>query len=169
MTTIPHVFTNFDYSAELWITHNFTNTQIVELADQSEWTDPETGRLQFDRLGFAQAVERKVLAARNAAQSTQPESAQVSTEQAGDAWISVEDRLPKPYEEVIVWPHPTDYCMTAEFYGRSASGRPVWKYGEYENGWGHSNVEITAPVTHWQPKPAAPSPNNSPVGGKGEQ
>lgn len=72
-------------------------------------------------------------------------------------WISVDERLPARYEEVIVWPHPTDYCMTAELYGESASGRPVWKYGEYITGFGHEVNEITSPVTHWMPLPAAPS------------
>lgn len=75
-----------------------------------------------------------------------------------DDWISVDDRLPPKYEEVIVWPHPTDYCMTAELWGENASGNPVWKYGEYVNQWGHENVEITwGPITHWRNKLPAPS------------
>lgn len=75
-----------------------------------------------------------------------------------DDWISVEDRLPPKYEEVIVWPHPTDYCMTAELYGENASGRPLWKYGQYVHGHGHEDIEITwGPISHWKPMPVAPS------------
>lgn len=76
-------------------------------------------------------------------------------------WISVNERLPSKYTEVMVWPHPSDYCLTAELYGESASGNPVWKYGEYTNGWGHENIEITRPVTHWMPLPQPPKADDA--------
>lgn len=72
-------------------------------------------------------------------------------------WISVAERLPAKHAEVIVFPYPSDYCMTAEMQGESASGNPIWKYGEYTNGWGHEWVELTRPVTHWMPYPDDPS------------
>jgi hypothetical protein len=37
-----------------------TVEQVVDLADEVEYEDPETGRKCFDRLGFAKAVERNV-------------------------------------------------------------------------------------------------------------
>lgn len=39
-----------------------TVEQVVELIDGSEYEDPESGNKCFDRLGFAKAVERKVIA-----------------------------------------------------------------------------------------------------------
>lgn len=36
--------------------------KIIELAEQNEFENPETGRIGFDRLGFAQSVEREVVA-----------------------------------------------------------------------------------------------------------
>ena len=67
--------------------------------------------------------------------------------EAASKWISVEDRLPNKYEEVLVWPNPTDYCNTAQLYGDK------WKYVEYSI-WGVEHVGCQ--VTHWQPLPAAP-------------
>lgn len=72
-------------------------------------------------------------------------------------WIRCSDRLPRQWHEVIVWPHPTEYCMTAEVVGTSASGNPVWVYGEYVTGFGHESTEMTQKVTHWMEKPQAPT------------
>lgn len=91
-------------------------------------------------------------AARSAAQSTAP----VSTEQAGDAWISVEDRLPKN-EELPNGDWPSVLCL--------------WKEGELDAGLVQVMVSNTAyfcknveKFTHWMELPSLPSPNNSPVG-----
>lgn len=70
---------------------------------------------------------------------------------AMSAWISVKDSLPEKYVEVMVWPHPTDYCITAE---RDDNG---FYYGEYVHNHGHENERI-APgrITHWMPLPPPP-------------
>lgn len=76
---------------------------------------------------------------------------------ATQGWISVTEQLPANYTEVFVWPYPTDYCMTAEFWGLNASGNPVFKYGEYTKGWGHEVIEATYPISHWMPLPDHPA------------
>jgi hypothetical protein len=72
-----------------------------------------------------------------------------------EGWVSVEDRLPEKYTEVIVYPSPTYYCITAQYgkFSRSIES-DTWYYGEYLAGYGHENN--TCKVTHWQPLPAAP-------------
>ena len=74
-------------------------------------------------------------------------------------WISVEDRLPKLYTEVLIHPRPTAYCCEGEV---DTQGR--WSYGEYETGFGHH--QIACEVTHWMPLP--PPPTTSAGSGKGE-
>jgi hypothetical protein len=72
--------------------------------------------------------------------------------QEQDKWVSVNDRLPELYTEVMVWPHPTDYCNTAEM------DRKGWYYGEYVQHHGHENVRLDwLRVTHWMPLPPAPA------------
>lgn len=57
--------------------------------------------------------------------------------------------------EVIVWPNPTDFCMTATngfFPGvRDDFG---WYYAEYETGFGV--VYYKCNPTHWMPLPEPP-------------
>lgn len=113
--------------------------------------------LHREFVAFKAGIDR---AARRAAQSTAP----VSTEQAGDAWISVEDRLP---DESLL-----RFLVT----GRAESGgslgvhmATLYEGDMYFEGAAESggcNPCINSVVTHWMPLPAAPSPNNSPVGGK---
>ena len=74
-------------------------------------------------------------------------------------WISVEDRLPKLYTEVLIHPRPTAYCCEGEV---DTQGR--WSCGEYETGFGHH--QIACEVTHWMPLP--PPPTTSAGSGKGE-
>ncbi|MDN4061182.1 Lar family restriction alleviation protein [Massilia sp. YIM B02769] len=83
------------------------------------------------------------------------QAAPVSTEQAGDAWISVEDQLPEAGKWVIV-SHRTEYVNAPPQQSVSTAlfdGAYWWNHGHH----------IYTP-THWQSMPAAPSPNNSPVG-----
>jgi len=80
--------------------------------------------------------------------------APVSTEQAGDAWVSVEDRLPEDTAVVAIFDPENDALPV-----RTA----LWLAGsctfESEQGWLAKDE-----ISHWMPLPAAPSPNNSPVG-----
>ncbi|PUA19627.1 DUF551 domain-containing protein [Glaciimonas sp. PCH181] len=69
-------------------------------------------------------------------------------------WISVDERLPNRYVEVIVWPNPTVYCMTAIL------GRDGWAYGEYIPHFGCKVINC-GNVTHWQPLPLPPSPDET--------
>lgn len=47
-----------------------TVEEVVELAEDSEYEDPESGKKCFDRLGFAKAVERAALVSRAASGGT---------------------------------------------------------------------------------------------------
>lgn len=83
--------------------------------------------------------------------------APVSTEQAGDAWIDLKQRKPRDWEQVLV--ALDNGTVTAGMRGSMG-----WHWEESD---APEDAEATA--THWKPWPTAPSPNNSPVGGKGEQ
>ncbi len=74
---------------------------------------------------------------------------------ARSPWISVEERLPPMWEEVIVHPAPTDYCMVA-----SVDRAGLWHYGEYDRD-GQKTHE-TSGVTHWMPLPVPPADSASP-------
>ena len=63
-------------------------------------------------------------------------------------WVSVDERLPARYEDVLVNPRPTDYCCEAQV---GVDGQ--WEYAEY-GAWGVERIKCT--VTHWQLMPAAP-------------
>lgn len=115
-------------------------------------------------------------AARRAAQGTAPESAQVSTEQAGDAWISVEDeRKPDIGEVVLLYVRTQKRGWLGDIECQSEAAQV--EMGEYRRG---ESAEMSyfdcyaSPigdndwVTHWRRMPAAPSPNNSPVGAEKE-
>jgi len=72
-------------------------------------------------------------------------------------WISVDDRLPEPHREVIVWREDSGaflakriaYCDVEE--GGSDSSELAWLADQY--GWQEGSEE----PTHWMPIPAAPS------------
>jgi len=107
----------------------------------------------------------------------------VSTEQAGDAWISVEDRLPgvllNDNRQFIIacrrgrngktYVFAADYLNARELHNDEdgAVALTGWytesEHPEY-NGWFEPVCQVGDEVTHWMPLPAAPSPNNSPVG-----
>ncbi len=61
-----------------------------------------------------------------------------------EQWVSVADRLPDPFCEVIVYPRPSDYCCEA-----SVDTHGQWNYIEYETGFGANYCECK--VTHWKP------------------
>ena len=63
-------------------------------------------------------------------------------------WVAVCARLPDTWQEVMVWPYPTDYCMTAQL------GKAGWTYGEYDRD-GQQTVPMRTP-THWMLLPPPP-------------
>lgn len=64
-------------------------------------------------------------------------------------------KLPPRYEEVIVYPAPSEYCNTAQ-YGQPFDGCcDGWYYSEYEVGWGVVFHECRP--THWMPLPPEPT------------
>lgn len=68
-------------------------------------------------------------------------------------WISVKDRLPERYIEVLVYPRPMDFALTAD-YGYDSNKNLGWRYYEYENGFGV--VSHKCNPTHWMPLPPPP-------------
>lgn len=71
-------------------------------------------------------------------------------------WISVEDRLPERYREVLIWPQPENNGrkLIGEYGLIKGQDSPVWYYEIYTAGWGYEH-EITN-VTHWMPLPEPP-------------
>ena len=65
-------------------------------------------------------------------------------------WISVKDKLPSPYDDVLVYPRPTDYCCEAHYCHVAQD----WYYNEYESYQG--NVQYKCTVTHWMYLPEDP-------------
>ena len=84
-----------------------------------------------------------------------PHTAPVLTE----AWISVDERLPKPWEDVLIYPRPTDYCCEGQ-----VDHKGQWSYSEYEMNFG--DVKHKIKPTHWMPLP--PPPAAALVGDTGE-
>lgn len=70
-----------------------------------------------------------------------PARASLASPSSG-GWISVDERLPPPFVDVLVYPRPTDYCCEAHHH------KGVWKYGEYETHNGH--VVTPCRVKYWQ-------------------
>ena len=71
-----------------------------------------------------------------------------------DRWLPI--ATAPNYEEVMVWPYPTEYCMTAK-QGQIPGKRDSfgWWYSEYETGFGF--VPYECKPTHWMPLPKAPA------------
>lgn len=87
---------------------------------------------------------------------TTPQAAQQAA-QAPAGWVSVADRLPPPFENVVVHPRPTEYCCEAQVNTQGA-----WQYHEYEHNFGVNHFKCE--VTHWwsSPPPAAlPQPQSA--------
>lgn len=68
-----------------------------------------------------------------------------------DEWIDVEDRLPKPYEHVLVWLSDDEICGGPVAFGR-------WDGEEYWSGhttFGSSWIGGRKAVSQWMPFPEA--------------
>lgn len=77
-------------------------------------------------------------------------------------WISVDERLPPPFEEVVVYPRPDDYCCEA-FCDTAGN----WRWAEYEHDFGVHHRECQ--VEYWLMLPEVPAPLTTSAGsGKGE-
>lgn len=123
----------------------------AEYREFNEWFE----RAKFGGMRESMWTAWEARAARSAAQSPAP----VSTEQAGDAWISVEDRLPPRYRRAYLVYTPANKCVVTGHVSINDEGQEQWYHfasGRY----------IAEQVSHWMELPVAPSPNNSPVGGK---
>lgn len=66
-----------------------------------------------------------------------------------DAWISVDERLPEPWTDVLISPRPTDYCCEGQ-----VDHKGQWTYAEYEAHFGQVTHKIQP--SHWMPLPPPP-------------
>jgi len=73
-------------------------------------------------------------------------------------WISVDERLPQPFKEVVVYPRPDDYCCEA-FCDMAGN----WTRAEYEQNFGVHHRECR--VEYWLMLPEVPAPPTTPAGG----
>lgn len=71
-----------------------------------------------------------------------------SQAQQESQWISVEERLPEKFVDVLVHPRPTDYICEAAWLG------DAWYWSDYELNFGVITNKCV--VTHWMPLPPAP-------------
>ena len=60
-------------------------------------------------------------------------------------WISVDDRLPEPWEQVLIYSRH-DFCESAFYIGVP---------GEWCSTWNHEMLDADS-VTHWMPMPNPP-------------
>lgn len=88
-----------------------------------------------DLSGWSDAHDKVVLAALRAQPS---------------GWIAVSERLPSPWDTVMVYPRPNDYVNEAYL-----NQKGVWMYSEYVSNFG--DQAYPCGVTHWQPLPPAPA------------
>lgn len=78
-------------------------------------------------------------------------------QQTESRWISVNERLPEPWTDVLVHPRPTDYICEAQLV---RAGAGYWfEYFEYERNNGIVKTECN--VTYWMPLPPAPEGGKS--------
>lgn len=72
-----------------------------------------------------------------------------SQAQQESQWISVEERLPEKFVDVLVHPRPTDYICEAAWLG------DAWYWSDYELNFGVITNKCV--VTHWMPLPKNPT------------
>lgn len=120
---------------------------FVKLFQQADANrdQPMDGNSSIDAQIAVRDLRRLVYAARAA----------ISHPSTPQGWISVEDRLPTPWEDVLIYPRPTDYCCEGQ-----VDHKGKWSYAEYVTHFGQETHRIQP--THWAPMPAPPE-----QGGKG--
>ena len=64
-------------------------------------------------------------------------------------WILCSEKMPQPYEYVLVYPSPTNYLD-----GATVDNKGDFYYSEYERGFGV--IQTKCEVTHWMPMPKPP-------------
>ena len=60
-------------------------------------------------------------------------------------WVSVKDRLPEPWEQVLIYSRH-DFCESAFYIGVP---------GKWRSTWNHEMLDADS-VTHWMPMPELP-------------
>lgn len=71
-------------------------------------------------------------------------------EQENRRWIPVTERLPDPWEEVLVYSR-YDFCETAMYLGIPGKWRVTWN---------HQMLEVDS-ITHWMPLPESPKEDDN--------
>lgn len=111
-----------------------------------------TERTDTDLVGWLNHLQEELM---DAAVYVQRSMVEIEAARKDAEWISVDDRLPERYTEVMVWPHPSEQVMTAQFGLTHKESAPEWHYSEYISGFGWEE-QICNP-THWKPLPAPPA------------
>ena len=96
--------------------------KLLELIIDAKRTDPETG-------SFAEYLADHLIANGVTVQE----------------WISVKDRLPEPWEQVLIYSRH-DFCESAFYIGVP---------GKWCSTWNHEMLDADS-VTHWMPMPNPP-------------
>ena len=96
--------------------------KLLDLIIDAKRTDPETG-------SFAEYLADHLIANGVTVQE----------------WISVKDRLPEPWEQVLIYSRH-DFCESAFYIGVP---------GKWCSTWNHEMLDADS-VTHWMPMPNPP-------------
>ena len=138
---------------EDWMQGAFIGYQLGRAArSAAQSTAPAPSKMLDAQLRYIFELEQKVVAL-EAQVAAQPEVAPVSTEQAGDAWQPIET-APEDMKSCLYL--VGGFCVQ----GFVDAGGVLNVQSEISPHW----RKMRGKPTHWMPLPAAPSPNNSPVG-----
>ena len=124
----------------------------MHVKEKSAWISLASQAQQVEELkNEVRDLEQTIIAEREHMQELREEIKQLQAQQTESQWINVDEGSPEKYTEVLVWPYPTEYQITAERYADD------WRYSEYTNGYGIN--KCICKVTHWQPLPLPPAPD----------